>query len=270
MFWVYVTLHVCTFAVFWQSFIWLLQKWRLPHELFSLCNHAAVAAACSYTLSTRLPDVVKVLSLQYGNLEFEPENLLCVSWACFPVVLGSNFVAYFVVDMLNHSRYRRPFDLVDWLHHVLGIGFTLSGIAFESPNGILASLMGLQELSTMFLSLMSMGYKHIAVKLCFGLTFIAVRVLLGSFTALTKVVQHSSCPVLYAHKQDPQMHEAGVQSPPLAVLTPPWCDPWSLILTILTWMQLGMNTYFIGLMIRKVRKYATTAGSDASLKVRRD
>lgn len=147
---------------------------------------------CAYALALRAADVRKVFAMDYGAAEYAAENAEGQVVHLAPM-LGANFLAYFVVDILNASRLPQPFLPLDWVHHTLAFCFTLAGIAFDSSNTVLAPIMGLQELPSIFLTITTMGYMHLGVQLCFLLTFLGTRVILCSIAAAAKLAQHASC-----------------------------------------------------------------------------
>jgi hypothetical protein len=258
---VYAGLEIVAFACAWQCIIWLVHRLRLPHLTFSLAHHALVSVACLHTLASRHRDVLGVLTLQVQHDSFafgtrsDLERALCT-----PLMLAANLAAFFLVDMANSAKHTIPFTATDWVHHSLGALFTVSGIVLDSPNTLLSPLIGLQELSSVFLVLIYMGWKQPLLRTCFAVSFMVIRLGLGSFAVAMKMLQHGSCTTNALIPTLPATLAAAELAPqpatyPDAVL-PPWCYPSSLILTMFTWLQLGINVYFFVLIVRKARSKA--------------
>ena len=237
---VYVALEVCAFAVAWQCVIWEIRRRKLPRLAFQLLHHVAISLACAFTLACRYRELLGVLTLQLPPIPggaSRSSSSSSSSWESAQsaaALINADFAAYFIVDALNSATCIPRFTRADWVHHTLGLCFALSGFALEPANSLLGIMMGVQELSSIFLTLIYMGCKQQAVvRISFIVTFISTRLVLGLFAGLMRVMQHAACTA----------HAAAA----------PGCSPWSLIVTLFTWLQLGINVYFTSLIIRKAR-----------------
>lgn len=230
----------------WQVVVEGLRVNKLPHELFVLAHHVTLSLMSSFYVGRAVrahlsgkgvqaasagntdpvQELLPTVGASAGNTDPVHQELLPTVGApgdkpteTIPYV----FLGYLAADVLNRHRLKRPFRKLDFVHHTMGAAYVSSLLFITPANSLDAALVGIQELSSILLTLMDLGYGHILVKALFAFTFILTRVGLGGAVAAQRIRLYlrGGCPLL---------------------LTLFWCS------------QLCLNSVFTVLILRKFLK----------------
>lgn len=174
----------------WKGIYRLVHTNNLPKEVFNLTHHLTLTTMSWYYLgrSYLFSDAAAATIPAHSRTHASTDALTDIIhnravYGDRPVLIAYVFIGYIVVDIMNRKRSARPFTSTDWLHHLMGLAYTAISLAHLPTNFLDAAWVGIQETSSIFLSLMSLGYKHEFVKAAFLATFIFTRVILGGIAA---------------------------------------------------------------------------------------
>jgi hypothetical protein len=216
-------------ALGWQCLISWLRARKLPHAVFNLSHHVVVSGLSLTYLWRAYSHHWSVLSS--SNLDTFPHSTpadeirdVYAAPGDQPVNIGYVFSGYLIADILNRKNGLRPFTPLDWFHHSLAATYVGIGILFLPPNILDSCYIGVQECSSIFLSLLGLNYKHPVIKAAFISSFILARVCFGGWVAVQRT----------------KLFMAGMF--PSASIVYFW------------WVQLALNLVFTAMILRKLCK----------------
>jgi hypothetical protein len=198
---VYTILWICAF----QGLILLLHKTKMPHACFNLSHHVIISGLSAYHLFYRWREVV-----------FKEQAVLPMHMPHYI------FLSYMIVDAVNHTRGIRVFKTNDWIHHTLCITYSIYFMIFD-PFSIDAALGCLQEISTIFLTLIFMEIKTRIVNVSFLITFFITRIMLGGFITVQRTIGYYN-------------------------------DSTTLFNVSIWWVQFGVNMFFTKIILNIINK----------------
>jgi hypothetical protein len=201
---------ILTSAALWHGYVKFLQKNRLPHEIFPLTHHITITAASWlsmwYYYTHRTPEEAVIVPASAGGEAVSSSIRFGSAWMMYlsslvpvhiargdksPAFLAYTFLGYLITDTVNRKHLKRPFTTSIWVHHSAAFIYVLVS-CITMPEAMDGAIVGIQETSTIFLTLMELGVKHVGVQALFLLTFVGTRLGVGGLVAFDRARMYLS------------------------------------------------------------------------------